>query len=104
MIDITQLNDIEQRLLIWLLNHSDRPVPITTIENLPFQDRTFVENLLKHFLDTFDYEDAKGRPTGNDDPNDDWLGEVYRMNGMTSSFSINNKTIKLIRVILDKWT
>ena len=97
MIDITQLNDTEQRLLIWLLNHSDRPVPITTIENLPFQDRTFVENLLKHFLDTFDYEDAKGRP-------DDWIGDVYRMNGMTSSFSINNKTIKLIRVILDKWT
>ena len=97
MIDTTQLNNEEQEFLIWLLNHSNRPVPIVTPQTLSFQNRTFVENLLTHILDTYDYEDAKGRP-------DDWIGCIYRLNGMTSSFSINDNNINMIQEILKKWT
>ena len=63
MIDTTQLNNEEQEFLVYLLNTSNRPVPIVTRETLPFQNRTFVENLLTHILDTYDYEEAKGKPT-----------------------------------------
>ena len=97
MIDTTQLNNEEQEFLVYLLNTSNRPVPIVTLETLPFQNRTFVENLLTHILDTYDYEDAKGKP-------DDWIGCIYRLNGMTSSFSINDNNINMIQEILKKWT
>ena len=97
MIDTTQLNNEEQNFLIWLLNHSNRPVPIVTPKTLSFQNRTFVENLLTHILDTYDYEDAKGRP-------DDWIGCIYRLNGMTASFTINDSDISRIQGILKKWT
>ena len=97
MIDTTQLNNEEQEFLVYLLNTSNRPVPIVTLETLPFQNRTFVENLLTHILDTYDYEEAKGKP-------DDWIGCIYRLNGMTSSFSINDNNINMIQEILKKWT
>ncbi len=97
MIDTTQLNNEEQNFLIWLLNHSNRPVPIVTSKTLSFQNRTFVENLLTHILDTYDYEDAKGRP-------DDWIGCIYRLNGMTASFTIKDSDISRIQRILQKWT
>ena len=97
MIDTTQLNNEEQEFLIWLLNHSNRPVPIVTPQTLSFQNRTFVENLLTHILDTYDYEEAKGKP-------DDWIGCIYRLNGMTSSFSISDNNINMIQEILKKWT
>ena len=74
MIDTTQLNNEEQEFLIWLLNHSNRPVPIVTPQTLSFQNRTFVENLLNYLLDTRDDE------------------------GLT------DEGVKLIQGILDKWT
>ena len=74
MIDTTQLNNEEQEFLVYLLNTSNRPVPIVTIETLPFQNRTFVENLLNYLLDTRDDE------------------------GLTDD------GVKLIQGILDKWT
>ena len=74
MIDTTQLNNEEQEFLVYLLNTSNRPVPIVTRETLPFQNRTFVENLLNYLLDTKDTE------------------------GLT------DEGIKLIQGILDKWT
>ena len=74
MIDTTQLNNEEQEFLVYLLNTSNRPVPIVTLETLPFQNRTFVENLLNYLLDTKDTE------------------------GLT------DEGIKLIQGILDKWT
>ena len=74
MIDTTQLNNEEQEFLVYLLNTSNRPVPIVTIETLPFQNRTFVENLLNYLLDTRDDE------------------------GLT------DEGVKLIQGILDKWT
>ena len=98
MIDTTQLNNDEINFLVYLCNTSQsRLVPIVTPENLPFQNRTFVENLLTHILDTYDYEEAKGKP-------DDWIGCIYRLNGMTSSFSINDNNINMIQEILKKWT
>ena len=75
MIDTTQLNNEEQKFLIYLLNTSNRPVPIVTLETLPFQNRTFVENLLNYVVDT---NDAEGL--------------------------ITDDGIKLIQGILDKWT
>ena len=74
MIDTTQLNNEEQEFLVYLLNTSNRPVPIVTRETLPFQNRTFVENLLNYLLDTRDDE------------------------GLT------DEGVKLIQGILDKWT
>ena len=56
MIDTTQLNNEEQEFLVYLLNTSNRPVPIVTIETLPFQNRTFVENLLNYVVKTNDDE------------------------------------------------
>ena len=56
MIDTTQLNNEEQEFLVYLLNTSNRPVPIVTIETLPFQNRTFVENLLNYMVETNDDE------------------------------------------------
>ena len=74
MIDTTQLNNEEQEFLVYLLNTSNRPVPIVTRETLHFQNRTFVENLLNYLLDTRDDE------------------------GLT------DEGVKLIQGILDKWT
>ena len=56
MIDTTQLNNEEQEFLVYLLNTSNRPVPIVTLETLPFQNRTFVENLLNYMVETNDDE------------------------------------------------
>ena len=56
MIDTTQLNNEEQEFLVYLLNTSNRPVPIVTLETLPFQNRTFVENLLNYVVKTNDDE------------------------------------------------
>ena len=56
MIDTTQLNNEEQEILVYLLNTSNRPVPIVTRETLPFQNRTFVENLLNYMVETNDDE------------------------------------------------
>ena len=56
MIDTTQLNNDEIKFLVYLLNTSNRAVPIVTTDNLPFQNRTFVENLLNYLLDTRDNE------------------------------------------------
>ena len=75
MIDTTQLNNEEQEFLIWLLNHSNRPVPIVTPQTLSFQNRTFVENLLNYVVDTNDDEGL-----------------------------ITDDGIKLIQGILSKWT
>ena len=75
MIDTTQLNNEEQEFLVYLLNTSNRPVPIVTIETLPFQNRTFVENLLNYVVDTNDDEGL-----------------------------ITDDGIKLIPGILSKWT
>ena len=75
MIDTTQLNNDEIKFLVYLCNTSQsRLVPIVTPENLPFQNRTFVENLLNYLLDTRDDE------------------------GLT------DEGVKLIQGILDKWT
>ena len=74
MIDTTQLNNDEIKFLVYLLNSTNRSVPIVTTENLSFQNRTFVENLLNYLLDTKDTE------------------------GLT------DEGIKLIQGILDKWT
>ena len=73
MIDTTQLNNDEREFLVYLLNTSNRPVPIVTLETLPFQNRTFVENLLNYLLDTKDNE------------------------------RLTTEGIKLIQGILDKW-
>ena len=75
MIDTTQLNNEEQEFLVYLLNTSNRPVPIVTLETLPFQNRTFVENLLNYVVDTNDDEGL-----------------------------ITDDGIKLIQGILKKWT
>tara|TARA_B100000131_G_scaffold208390_1_gene200468 strand:- start:266 stop:496 length:231 start_codon:yes stop_codon:yes gene_type:complete len=75
MIDTTQLNNEEQEFLVYLLNTSNRPVPIVTRETLPFQNRTFVENLLNYVVDTNDDEGL-----------------------------ITDDGIKLIQGILSKWT
>ena len=56
MIDTTHLNNEEQEFLVYLLNTSNRPVPIVTLETLPFQNRTFVENLLNYMVETNDDE------------------------------------------------
>ena len=57
MIDTTQLNNDEINFLVYLCNTSQsRLVPIVTTENLSFQNRTFVENLLNYLLDTRDDE------------------------------------------------
>jgi len=75
MIDTTQLNDDEIKFLVYLCNTSQsRLVPIVTTENLSFQNRTFVENLLNYLLDTRDDE------------------------GLTED------GVKLIQGILSKWT
>ena len=75
MIDTTQLNNHEINFLVYLCNTSqNRLVPIVTTENLSFQNRTFVENLLNYLLDTRDDE------------------------GLT------DEGVKLIQGILDKWT
>ena len=75
MIDTTQLNNDEINFLVYLCNTSqNRLVPIVTTENLSFQNRTFVENLLNYLLDTRDDE------------------------GLT------DEGVKLIQGILDKWT
>ena len=75
MIDTTQLNNDEINFLVYLCNTSQsRLVPIVTTENLSFQNRTFVENLLNYLLDTRDDE------------------------GLT------DEGVKLIQGILDKWT
>ena len=74
MIDTTQLNNEEQEFLVYLLNTSNRSVPIVTIETLPFQNRTFVENLLNYVVDTNDNEGL-----------------------------LTDEGIKLITVILNKW-
>ena len=75
MIDTTQLNKDEIKFLVYLCNTSqNRLVPIVTTENLSFQNRTFVENLLNYLLDTRDDE------------------------GLT------DEGVKLIQGILDKWT
>ena len=74
MIDTTQLNNEEQEFLVYLLNTSNRPVPIVTLETLPFQNRTFVENLLNYVVDTNDNEGL-----------------------------LTDEGIKLITVILNKW-
>ena len=75
MIDTTQLNNDEIKFLVYLCNTSQsRLVPIVTTENLSFQNRTFVENLLNYLLDTRDDE------------------------GLTDDGVI------LIQGILDKWT
>ena len=74
MIDTTQLNNEEQEFLVYLLNTSNRPVPIVTIETLPFQNRTFVENLLNYMVETNDDEGL-----------------------------LTNEGIKLITEILNKW-
>ena len=74
MIDTTQLNNEEQEFLVYLLNTSNRAVPIVTTKNLPFQNRTFVEDLLNYLIET------------NDDER------------------LTESGIKLIQGILDKWT
>jgi len=75
MIDTTQLNNDEIKFLVYLCNTSQsRLVPIVTSENLSFQNRTFVENLLNYLLDTRDDE------------------------GLT------DEGVKLIQGILAKWT
>ena len=75
MIDTTQLNNDEIKFLVYLCNTSQsRLVPIVTTENLSFQNRTFVENLLNYLLDTRDDE------------------------GLT------DEGVKLIQGILSKWT
>ena len=74
MIDTTQLNNEEQEFLVYLLNTSNRPVPIVTLETLPFQNRTFVENLLNYMVETNDDEGL-----------------------------LTNEGIKLITEILNKW-
>ena len=75
MIDTTQLNNEEIKFLVNICNTSQsRLVPIVTTENLSFQNRTFVENLLNYLLDTRDDE------------------------GLT------DEGVKLIQGILDKWT
>ena len=75
MIDTTQLNNDEINFLVYLCNTSqNRLVPIVTTENLSFQNRTFVENLLNYLLDRRDDE------------------------GLT------DEGVKLIQGILDKWT
>ena len=74
MIDTTQLNNEEQEFLVYLLNTSNRPVPIVTRETLPFQNRNFVENLLNYMVETNDDEGL-----------------------------LTNEGIKLITVILNKW-
>ena len=74
MIDTTQLNNEEQEFLVYLLNTSNRPVPIVTRETLPFQNRTFVENLLNYMVETNDDEGL-----------------------------LTNEGIKLITEILNKW-
>ena len=73
MIDTTQLNNEEIKFLVYLLNTTNRSVPIVTTENLSFQNRTFVENLLNYLLDTKDNE------------------------------RLTTEGIKLIQGILDKW-
>ena len=75
MIDTTQLNIDEQKFLVYLLNTSNRSVPIVTLDTLSFQNRTFVENLLNYVLNT------------NDD---------MRL--------VTDDGIKMIQGILDKWT
>jgi len=75
MIDTTQLNNDEQKFLVYLLNTSNRSVPIVTLDTLPFQNRTFVENLLNYVLNT------------NDDTR-----------------LVTDDGIKMIQGILDKWT
>ena len=75
MIDTTQLNNEEQEFLVYLLNTSNRPVPIVTPKTLSFQNRTFVENLLNYVVDTNDDEGL-----------------------------ITDDGIKLIQGILSKWT
>ena len=75
MIDTTQLNNEEQEFLVYLLNTSNRPVPIVTLETLPFQNRTFVENLLNYVVKTNDDEGL-----------------------------LTDDGIKLIQGILSKWT
>ena len=75
MIDTTQLNNDEIKFLVYLCNTSQsRLVPIVTSENLSFQNRTFVENLLNYLLDTRDEE------------------------------GITDEGVKLITGILNKWT
>ena len=75
MIDTTQLNNDEIKFLVYLCNTSQsRLVPIVTTENLSFQNRTFVENLLNYLLDTRDDE------------------------------GITDEGVKLIQGILAKWT
>ena len=74
MIDTTQLNNDEIKFLVYLLNTSNRAVPIVTTKNLPFQNRTFVEDLLNYLIET------------NDDER------------------LTESGIKLIQGILDKWT
>ena len=75
MIDTTQLNNDEINFLVYLCNTSqNRLVPIVTTENLSFQNRTFVENLLNYLLETRDDE------------------------GLTDD------GVKLIQGMLDKWT
>ena len=74
MIDTTQLNNEEQEFLVYLLNTSNRPVPIVSLETLPFQNRTFVENLLNYMVETNDDEGL-----------------------------LTNEGIKLITEILNKW-
>ncbi len=75
MIETTQLNNEEIKFLVYLCNTSQsRLVPIVNPENLHFQNRTFVENLLNYLLDTRDDE------------------------GLT------DEGVKLIQGILDKWT
>ena len=76
MIDTTQLNNDEINFLVYLCNTSQsRLVPIVTTENLSFQNRTFVENLLNYVVDTNDDEGL-----------------------------ITDDGIKLIQGILSKWT
>ena len=75
MINTTQLNNDEKKFLVYLLNTSNRAVPIVTTDNLPFQNRTFVENLLNYVVDTNDNEGQ-----------------------------ITDDGIKLIQGILAKWT
>ena len=74
MIDTTQLNNDEIKFHVYLLNTSNRAVPIVTTKNLPFQNRTFVEDLLNYLIET------------NDDER------------------LTESGIKLIQGILDKWT
>ena len=75
MIDTTQLNNEEQKFLIYLLNSTNRSVPLVTTNNLPFQNRTFVKNLLNYVVKTNDDEGL-----------------------------ITDDGIKMIQRILKKWT